>query len=206
VIVAIYQVGAGLAPVEEYRSAVDVAAAVAAFVSEHSPPLTGYTGLDTGWSVYQDPGNRKVWNVDRDAVALVIVDEVPALVFVGGVSIVSLPAVAVTSISWAPVGGVVTSVNRLVDDSLDAVGNVTGQVKVAGGSLLIRLSKGDPASPISAEYSHSDTAGLWQPFGLLSDQPPDPLTQIYVVEAKLSASSVTAEVRYTTLSIFDKDW
>lgn len=205
-IVAIFASGVGLTPAEEFREAVDVSTAVTAFQDEHTPPATGFEGLDTGWSVKQDAGEHMVWYVDRDAApgpALLAVAEVPGLVFVAAIA---LSGATVLSAAWETVDGVVSQIGAFVDDAGDAVGSVSGYVKVDGGSFRMRLCKAEPPTPISAEYVHADTGGAWEFFQFISDGDPDLARQVYTVEGALVGGATSAEVRYSSLSVLKKDW
>jgi len=67
-IVGIVRDGSGEIPLEEFREAADVAAGVAAFCADHTPPLdpADYVGIDTGWA----PGAselQKQWAWDGSA-------------------------------------------------------------------------------------------------------------------------------------------
>lgn len=72
-IVAIVPTGAGTIPVEEFRVATDVLAAVAAFCNEHSPALdpADYVGVDTGWSMGTDQ-TLMPWKYDFPSALLVV--------------------------------------------------------------------------------------------------------------------------------------
>jgi len=205
-IVAIYPTGAGLVPYTEFRVAVDVATALAEFVAEYTPPATGYAGLDTGWAAVQDAGFHMVWNVDRDAdpdPVLLAVAEVPDLIFVAAIS---LSEATVLSTAWETIDGVVSRIGGFVDVANDAVGGISGYVKVDGGSFKMRLCKGEPSVPISAEYVHVDTGGVWEFFQFNSNADPDLVRQVYTVEGALVGVATSASVRFGSLSILKKDW
>ena len=205
-IVAIFSSGVGLTPVEEFRAGANVSAVVDAFQNERTPPATGFDGLDTGWDVKQDAGEHLVWYVDRNAApgpALLAVPEVPGLTFSAAISLSNTTVLATT---WGLIDGVVSQVGGFVDDASDAVGSVSGYVKVDGGSFKMRLCKGEPCTPISDEYIHGDTGGVWEFFRFFSNVDPDLARQVYTVEGALIAPATSAEFRFGSLSILTKDW
>ena len=71
-IVGIVKDGSGLVRAEEFRSGNDVAAALAAFCSQHSPPLdpADYFAFDTGWSA-RDARLQGSWAWDYSSSAMV---------------------------------------------------------------------------------------------------------------------------------------
>lgn len=196
----------GTVRVEEFRERADVVTAVSQFENEHMPPVTGYAGIDAGWSAYVGSASQKEWHVDRDAVpgpALIAVSQFPNITFQAALAI---PESTILSTSWEVMGGVVSETGLFVENVSDAVGSVTGYVRVDGGKFIIRLSKSELLVPISDEYVHLDTAGEWEFFQFFTNADPDLSRQVYTLEGMLADGAASAEIRFGSVSILRKEW
>jgi hypothetical protein len=198
----------GTVRVEEFRKRADVATAVWQFENDYAPPETGYAGIDTGWTAYVDPPKYQEWHVDRDVTPRVIVgiDMPLILVFQGSRSVTEATIMTTTPVI---VDGLRSRLSTWFEDPSAAVGSVTGEIKVSGGDCSIRLMMGDgglgnPVTPLSADYVQSDTAGNWVPFTVLSNTEPILTLQRYFIEAEMSVAATSAEIRYSSFSIFGK--
>jgi len=209
--VAIYNdAGAGgTVRVEEFRKRADVATAVTQFENEHAVPVTGYAGIDTAWTAYVDAANHKQWHVDRDAVpdpVLVEVDKPLTFVFQASRFVTEATLTTTTTVV---LDGLRSRLLTWFDDPADAVGSVTGEIKVAGGDCNLRLMMGDdepgnPTVPLSADFVQPDTAGVWVPFTMISNTDPVLDLQRYFVEGEMVTAATSAEIRYASFSIFSK--
>lgn len=209
--VAIYNnAGAGgTVRVEEFRKRADVSTAVSQFENDYTPPATGYAGIDSGWSEYTDPPNHQEWHVDRDASpdpVLVAVDVPLTLVFLGSRSVTEATITATTPVT---VDGLRSRVSTWVDDPSDALGSVTGEIQVTGGDCKLRIMMGDdepgnPIVPLSDYLVHPDTGGAWVSFTLISNVDPVLALQRYFLEAEMVSAATSAEIRYSSFSIFSK--
>jgi hypothetical protein len=198
----------GTVRVEEFRKRADVATAVSQFENDYTPPETGYAGIDAGWTAYVDPPNYQEWHVDRDVTprVLVAVNMPLTLVFQGSRSVTEA---TITTTTPVIVDGLLSRLSTWFDDPAAAVGSVTGEIKVVGGDCSIRIMMGDgglgnPVTPLSADYVQSDTAGNWVPFTIISNADPVLILQRYFIEAEMSIVATSAEIRYSSFSIFGK--
>ncbi len=200
----------GTVRIEEFRRRDDVATAVSQFQNDYTPPESGYAGIDVGWTAYVDAGNHKEWHVDRDAVpdpVLVEVDMPLSLVFQGSRSVTEATIAGTAPVT---IDGLRSRLSTWFDDPSDAVGTVTGEIKVAGGDCAVRIKMGDgePGNPLvalSPDLVTPDTAGEWAPFTLISNADPTLALQRYFVEAEMSVPGATALVRYASFSIFARN-
>jgi len=199
----------GTVRVEEFRKRADVSTAVSQFENDYTPPATGYAGLDVGWSAYTDPPNHQEWHVDRDASPdpVLVAASIPMqLVFKASRFVTEAAIVGTTTVI---LDGLRSRLATWFDDPSEAIGSLTGEIKVSGGSCSMRIMMGDdepgnPIAPLSADFVQPDTAGAWVPFTMISGTDPTLDLQRYFVEGETSDAAAFAEIRYASFSIFAK--
>jgi hypothetical protein len=208
--VAIYNdTGAGgTVRVEEFRQRTDVATAVSQFQNDYTPPATEYAGINVGWTAYADAPPHHEWHVDRDAVPLAMV-AVPVpmqLVFKASRFVTEAAIMGTTTVI---LDGLRSRLATWFGDPSEAIGSLTGEIKVGGGSCSLRIMMGDdgpgnPIVPLSVDFVQPDTAGAWVPFTMISGTNPTLDLQRYFVEGETSDAAAFAEIRYASFSIFAK--
>jgi hypothetical protein len=208
--VAIYNdTGAGgTVRVEEFRQRNDVATAVSQFQNDYTPPATQYAGIDVGWAAYADAPPHHEWHVDRDAVPLAMV-AVPVpmqLVFKASRFVTEAAIMGTTTVI---LDGLRSRLATWFGDPAEAIGSLTGEIKVGGGSCSMRIMMGDdgpgnPIVPLSVDFVQPDTSGAWVPFTMISGTNPTLDLQRYFVEGETSDAAAFAEIRYASFSIFAK--
>ena len=198
----------GTVRIEEFRKRDDVATAVSQFQNDYTPPATEYAGIDVGWTAYVDAPPHHEWHVDRDATPLVMV-AVPVpmqLVFKASRFVTEATITGTTTVI---LDGLRSRLSTWFDDPSEAIGSLTGEIRVSGGDCSMRIMMGDdepgnPITPLSADFVQSDTAGAWVPFTMLSGSDPTLDLQRYFVEGENSDAAASAEIRYASFSIFAK--
>ena len=101
---------------------------------------------------------------------------------------------SITATSMSYLAGVRADITRATDEPDYAACLITGEIKVSGTGLAMRIVDSGQASLMLADYTHADTAGVWQPFSLqtqpgLTDGP-----DTYAWQATLGGAT-SAEVR-----------